>query len=217
MGNYLKIMLLTVSLYGGTVFAQIPVEVFAGNEKTTVDIMFFKFFKNQQNESSRFLFFNRNRVSVDYGMTSSTNLPQFGFTEAVSYNHEKLKGFAPVLIAQVFNSGFYPKAGIQYVYFNEKLTLFSWLVSETAENPAIDHYILFRFTPGISAKLKLFTQVESLNTLQTNNNYYRFSQRLRFGLKKDNFQFGLGTDIAENGKDSSEFTSNSGVFLRYEF
>jgi hypothetical protein len=215
--NYFKIILLTVSLYGGTVLAQIPVEIFAGNEKTTLDLMFFKFFKNRQNEASRFLFFNRNRVSIDYEMTSSEKLPQFGFTEAFSYNHPNLKGFAPVLIAQVFNSGIYPKAGVQYVYFNENITLFSWLVSETAKEPAIDYYILLRFTPSLSEKLKLFTQMESLNTFQSEINYFQFTQRIRIGLKKDNFQFGLGADFVENVKDSFDFSSNSGVFLRYEF
>jgi len=210
-------MLLAVSLFGGTVIAQIPVEVFTGNEKTTLDIMFFKFFRNQQNEPSRFLFFNRNRAGIDYKMTSSEKLPQFGFTEAFSYNHPDLKGFAPVLIAQVFNSGIYPKAGVQYVYFNENITLFSWFVSETAKEPAIDYYILFRFTPSLSEKLKLFTQMESLNTFQSENDNYQFTQRIRTGLKKDNFQFGLGADFVENGKDSFDFSSNSGVFLRYEF
>ena len=81
-----------------TAKAQIPVEIFAGHERTTVDIMFFKYFKNNQGENSRWLFFNRNRASVDYRMTKTSYLPQFGFTEAISYNHEKLKGFAPVIL-----------------------------------------------------------------------------------------------------------------------
>jgi hypothetical protein len=217
MSNYLKLMLLTVSLYGGTVIAQIPVEIFTGNEKSTLDIMFFKFFKNQQNEPSQFLFFNRNRVSIDYEMTSSENLPQFGFTEAISYNHPELIGFAPVVVVQVFNSGVYPKAGVQFVHLNAKYTLFSWLVSETAKKPSFDYYVLFRFTPDISGKLKLFTQIESLNTFYSQTESYQFSQRFRLGLETGDFQFGLGTDLAEKGKDSFEFTSNSGVFLRYEF
>jgi hypothetical protein len=217
MGNYLKILLLTVSLCGGTVFAQIPVEVFTGTDKATLDIMFFKFFKNSKNEPSRFLFFNRNRLAVDYKMTSTENLPQFGFTEAVSYNHEKLKGLAPVFVAQVFNSGVYPKAGIQYVFINEKLTLFSWLVSETAKEPFIDYYILFRFSPAISDKLKLFTQFESLNTLQTATGIYQFTQRFRLGLGINHFQFGLGADLAEKGKGAFDSTVNPGIFLRYVF
>ena len=69
--------------------AQIPVEIFAGHKKTTADIMFFKFFKNKDAQNTDWLFFNRNRASIDYDMSSKTNLPQFGFTEAISYNNKK--------------------------------------------------------------------------------------------------------------------------------
>jgi len=217
MVKYLKIILVAVSLYGGTVFAQIPVEVFAGTEKATLDIMFFRYFKNSKNEPSRFLFFNRNRLAVDYKMTSSENLPQFGFTEAVSYNHKKLKGFAPVFVFQVFNSGVYPKAGVQYVSLNEKITLFSWLVSETTKEPLIDYYILFRFSPPISSKLKLFAQFESLNSLQTATGIYQFMQRVRLGVGRNNFQLGLGADFTEKGKAAFDSAVNPGIFLRYEF
>ena len=108
-------------LFRGIAFAQIPVEVFAGHKKATADIMFFKFIKNKEGHNSKFLFFNRNRASIDYAMTKTTNLPQFGFTEAISYNHEKLKGFAPVVVGSILNRGIYPKAGIQFAKNKKRL------------------------------------------------------------------------------------------------
>ncbi len=217
MSKWLKITVLTVSLYWGTVSAQIPVELFTGNQRTTLDIMFFKFFKNKNDENSRFLFFNRNRMGAEYQMSKTENLPQFGFTEAVSYNHPKLKGFAPVMVAQVFSSGIYPKVGVQFVQIKEKFTLFSWLVSETQSNPTIDYYLLFRYTPSVTPKLKLFTQIEALNTMLTASNAFSFSQRLRIGLKKESYQFGLGFDLSEKGQKELSLDANSGVFLRVEF
>lgn len=216
MKSWLKILLMAALLSKGAV-AQIPVEVFAGNEKATIDVMFFKFFSNSKNEPSRFLFFNRNRASVDYKMTPTERLQQFGFTEAVSYNHPGLKGFAPVFVAQIFNSGVYPKTGVQYVHFNEKLIIFSWLVSQTLQNPDIDYFLLFRYTPVLTSKIKLFMQFESLNTIPTNAGNYSFSQRLRLGLKFQRIQTGLGADLAEKGRHSFDFSANSGIFLRYEF
>jgi hypothetical protein len=77
---------------------------------------------------------------------------------------------------------------------------------------------LFRFTPKISEKTGLFTQVESLNTFPTNEaDRYAFSQRIRLGLKKQKFQFGVGTDLSETGRDSLTLAANSGIFIRYEF
>jgi len=216
--RFAGLVVMAVVLFKGAAFAQIPVEFFAGDKKATVDIMFFRFFKNSSGENSKFLFFSRNRAAIDYKMSETENLPQFGFTEAISYNHPKLKGFAPVFLGQVFNSGIYPKAGFQYVHFTNQITIFSWFVTETLQNPLLDYYLLFRFVPKISEKTGLFTQVESLNTLPTSQlDGFSFSQRIRIGLKKQSFQFGVGADLTEKGRNSLNLTANSGLFIRYEF
>lgn len=209
----LLLTLLVVESYG-----QIPVEVFAGHKKTTVDIMFFHYFKNKQMENSKFLFFNRNRASVDYEQTSTTNLPQFGFTEAISYNHPKLKGLAPVVVAQLLNSGVHPKAGIQYVFLSKALTIFSWTVIETTSEPNLDFFLLMRYTPSITERLKLFTQLESVNAWPTaDNGKHNFIQRFRIGLKMKDWQTGFGSDFSQSGNTTFVKTNNIGIFLRHEF
>lgn len=215
--KFFLMMLLTVPLFGGTVGAQIPVELFTGNEKTTLDLMFFRFFNNAKKESSPFLFFNRNRVSLDYRMTGSSYLPQFGFTEAVSYNHPRLGGFAPVAVVQLLNSGVFPKAGIQYVFMQSDLTVFSWLVSDLRKHAAIDYYLLMRYRKSVTDHLKLYIQFESLNSLYTTSVHWQFVQRLRLGLSKAKFQFGLGTDLSERTKSDQAMSSTTGLFFRYEF
>lgn len=205
-------------LFRGIAVAQIPVEVFGGDKKTTVDIMFFKYFKNKEKQNSKFLFFNRNRASIDYKMTETTNLPQFGFTEAISYNHQKLKGFAPVAVLQIFNKGVYPKAGIQFAKIQKDYTIFSWLVCETLANPTIDFFFLGRYTPKLTERLNLFTQIELVNALpSTTKNNFNFVQRIRLGIKLKEFQFGAGIDLVENGRAIYSNTNNIGGFLRYEF
>jgi hypothetical protein len=213
-----KVLILILLAIFTNVKAQIPVEIFGGHEKTTVDIMFFKFFKNKQGENSHWLFFNRNRASVDYRMTSKTFLPQFGFTEAVSYNHPKLKGVAPVLVGQVLSWGVYPKAGIQYAHISKNMTIFTWLVSETLSNPDLDFFLLFRYTPKISAKLNLYTQFETGNTFPTNSTKnFSFTQRIRLGLSIKSYQFGFGSDFNQTGNSSYTKTNNVGGFIRHEF
>ena len=121
--GWLISVLLLVMVSDG--LCQVPVELFTGHEKTTIDLQFFRYVKQSNGQNSRWLFFNRNRASIDYAMTSKTSLPQFGFTEALSYNHPALKGFAPVAVVQVFNLGVFPKAGIQYARVRENLVIFS--------------------------------------------------------------------------------------------
>ena len=198
--------------------AQIPFEVFGGLEKTTVDIMFFKYFKNKQGENSSWLFFNRNRASIDYRMTKTTFLPQFGFTEAISYNHEKLKGFAPVLVGQVLSWGVSPKAGFQYAHISKNMTIFTWLICETLKKPDLDYFLLFRYTPRLTEKVNLFTQVESVNafpTVSTDN--LSFTQRLRLGLSIKGYQFGAGADFNQTGYNTYTKIYNVGGFIRHEF
>ena len=180
--------------------------------------MFFKYFKNSSGINSRFLFFNRNRASADYKITTTTSLPQFGFTEAVSYNHEKLKGFAPVMVGQIFGSGLFPKAGLQYALIRRNLLVFTWVVCETHSQPSIDFFFLGRYTPKLTERVHLFSQLELVNTnpssMQKN---FSFTQRVRLGIRLKEFQFGAAADFAQSGRKDFIRTSNTGGFLRYEF
>ncbi|HMQ46189.1 MAG TPA: hypothetical protein PKA00_10955 [Saprospiraceae bacterium] len=202
--------------------SQIPVEVFVGHEKTTLDVLFFKFFQTKQadtgSQPTRWLFFNRNRASVDYRMSTNQYLPLFGFTEAVSYNHPKLKGLAPVAVVQILSWGVFPKAGLQYAHTQKSFTLFSWLVTETTSKPAIDYFLLMRYTPKLNDKWHLFTQLESVSAFPTNaNEDFNFTQRFRLGLKKGQWQWGAGVDWQQTGRNTWINNENIGSFLRHEF
>lgn len=199
-------------------FSQIPVEIVAGHERATLDFLFFSYFKKKEDQNSRFLFFSRNRASIDYEMTESEALPTFAFTEAISYNHKKLKGLAPVVVGQVFNRGVFSKAGIQYVHNSHHLTFFTWSVVEIAKDPEVDYYFLLRYTPEISSKWGIYSQIESLNAFPTlAEDELRFFQSLRIGLDRHDWQIGPAADLSQRGRNSFSSTANVGLFLRHEF
>lgn len=212
------VMLVALLLSGSGAFTQIPVEVMAGHQKASIDLMFFKYVKQQDNTNSRWLFFSRARATVDYKMTSTANLPSFGLTEAISYNPQNWKGFAPVAVVQVFNRGVFAKAGMQYAHSSTHFTVFTWLVSETAKNPDIDCFLLCRFTPPLSDKIHLFSQVELVNSFPTaSESGYNFIQRLRLGLMNNAFQYGAAADFTQARRGVWTNSSNVGGFLRYVF
>jgi hypothetical protein len=197
--------------------AQIPVEFFAGDKKAGIDIMFFRFIKESDEKNSDFLFFSRARGVADYQMTKSTNLPSFGLTEAISYNPKAFYGFAPVAVLQFFNSGVFPKAGVQYALQKKNLTLFTWLVTETLKDPNMDYFLLLRYTPALNDHINLYTQLECNNTLPLQQqNKYNFVQRLRLGMMLQQWQFGLAADFSQNGRGTFITTTNTGIFLRME-
>jgi hypothetical protein len=51
--------------------------MFGGYEKTTLDLLWFRFFGNSRQENSRRLFFNGNRASGDYWMNLKWPLAPF--------------------------------------------------------------------------------------------------------------------------------------------
>jgi hypothetical protein len=123
-----------------------------------------------------------------------------------------------VVVASINNKGLYPKAGIQYARVDKKYTVFSWVVAETDHDPMIDFFLLLRYTPKLTEKSDLFTQLELLNVFPTaSQNNYSFTQRLRLGLKRKAVQFGVGVDLNQTGRDNLAVTENTGGFIRYEF
>lgn len=212
---YIVLLLLIV---GGRGFSQIPVECFAGHERSTIDIMFFKFLKHPDQSNTRFLFFNRNRASIDYRMSGSAYLPQFGFTEALSYNAPRLKGLAPVVVIQVLGSGVYLKSGLQWARIRKNMTLFSWLVCELNQKPNLDYFLLLRYQPKINKHLKLFSQLETLNTIPASTKgKINLTQRLRLGVAWKGYQMGVGVDLNESQMNDFAIVQNFGLFLRHEF
>lgn len=213
-----SLLLFFALLLAGSVRAQIPVEILGGDKKASFDLMFFRFFKEKSGQNSKFLFFSRERAVVDYRQTSTRFLPQFGFTEALSWNHPGLKGIAPVLVGQVLNNGTFGKAGVQYVYLSQTVTVFGWSVMEIKKNPFIDVFLLLRYTPRLNKKWQLYSQIELINTLPTGAlGYFSFGQRLRLGVKKGEWQFGAGSDFSAFGRETYSTLQNTGLFLRHEF
>lgn len=201
-----------------TAFSQTAFEVFAGNKKASVDVLFFKFFKNNTDENTPWLLFNRSRGIVDYRQTTTRYLPQFGLVNAISYNPKKLNGLAPVATVIISAAGVELKTGIQLYKNIKNFTVFTWLVYDVYENKALDYYTLIRFEPKLTKKFSLFSQLELANTFSTKtggNNFY--TQRIRVGLKTGLWQFGIGADNSQINNSDFLKNNNAGIFIRHIF
>jgi len=214
-----KVFLLFFWMVGSTTsIAQIPFEVFAGNQRVTTDVLFFKTIKKKGNQSSPWLFFNRDRVTIDYRQTDSTYLPTFSTTTALSFTAKKAKGFAPVLLYTISSQNMEPKAGMQYAHLGKQFTVFTWLVSEWSVTPQLDYFLLCRYTPTVNERLNGFVQLESFNGIPTASNApFQLVLRGRLGVQCRSFQVGFGLDHFWLGRASFTQFNNAGVFIRYEF
>lgn len=214
--RFLFLSLLSASQFVAN--SQIPAEVFAGNKKTTFDLMFFKYFLEKEGTRLPWMFFHRTRASIDCRMTNTEYLPQFGFTEALSFQRPAFKGFAPVVLAQVLNRGIFPKAGVQYALIKPDFTFFTWLVSETLVRPSIDYFVLVRYSLRLKNGLKFFFQIESNNAFPTDpSKEFALAQRFRVGFGTGVWQLGLGLDLSQSGRTIWASSTEGGVIVRYVF
>lgn len=197
-------------LFGSVAISQ-SVELYAGDKRFGADVMWFKNFKNHQQENTPFLFFSRNRASSDYDNKSGS----FGSTNAVSYNFKN--GLGIVAVASFINSGFSPKVGIQFVKMKGDFMFFGWLVTDLKKNGNSDLFALIRYQPTLSKNWKLFSQAELFPVYNFKNEYWNITERLRLGVKKNKTAFGLMMDFNQLGITNFTTKENTGAFLRYEF
>jgi hypothetical protein len=164
-------------LLSGSIAKAQATEVYAGHQRAGVDILWFKYFKNNGDEKTPFLFFSRNRAGVDY-----TNSPTaFGSTNAVSYNFKN--GLGIVAAGTFLNTSFKPKLGIQYFHQQGNFMLFTWLVADLEREGNLDLFGLFRYQPSLSEHWKVFSQLELFPVYKPSTGALNLTQRLRLGLK----------------------------------
>lgn len=204
----LIVIFLTVISYSAS--AQFA-EVYTGDKRAGVDIMWTKPIKNKDEATTPWLYFSRNRASVDYD-----NQPLFLSVNAVSYNFKS--GIGLVGVSVFGATGFVEKLGAQFVKRKNDFFMFGWVVAEAKQKGNVDLFGMFRFTPKISETFHLFTQLELSNAFPTvTENNFSLIQRMRLGLKYSKWQFGGMLDLTELGRESYTTTHNTGVFLRHEF
>jgi hypothetical protein len=205
-----KLMTLTALLIGSVVTAQ-SVEYYVGHQRMGVDLMWYKYFKNAESKSTPFLFFSRNRANVDYEQSPTA----FGSTNAVSYNFKN--GIGVVSVASFVNTGFVPKAGVQYVKIKGSFLFFGWLVADLKQEGNVDLFGLFRLTPEIHEHWKAFIQAELFPVYTPSSMNWSLTERFRLGAKYHAWAAGLMMDFNQSGTNEFVTTNNIGGFVRYDF
>lgn len=205
-----RILILSVALIGycGIATSQ-SVEFYAGHQRSGVDIMWFRNFRNFRNEASPLLFFSRNRASVDNGNAA------FGSTNAVSWNFRS--GIGLVAVGSFLGGGFTPKAGLQYYRQRGDLMCFGWLVADLQRNGNVDLFGMFRYSPAMRSGWRIFSQLELFPVYRTATGTFHLTQRLRVGPRYKAWATGLMVDLNRGLERDGVSFWNTGGFLRYDF
>lgn len=203
-------VLLVNSVFSKELKAQIPVEVLVGNNQVQHEFFFFKDLDSEH----KFNLFSMARFAVDY---ESNDLNSSFVSSQLTYNFNESWGVSSggLFVENLFS----PILALSYVYFNEKGDLFVNLFPTAIYNEGVDFELfgLFFYTPKLTEKFSLFSQVIFGTTVNAKFNEHLFSyQQIRIGLGyKDKFQFGLGLDQNFLGSDFIS-ANNIGIFIRKE-
>jgi hypothetical protein len=191
-----------------------PVELLVGDQRISADVTLAK----ALDEKGNWVLFNRTRYHVPH---DESQKPTFGTSLGVLY---KLKGgiYAGFLGSansqeSVLRTGFYGR------YAKGDFSVRSVILTvELRQNPSLDSWAIAQYSPKLSKKMKLFSQVEIAGKLNTSTGIQQSAVRSRLGLGVKNMQFGIANDWEQKYLHSSEnethtaFFSNTALFFRME-
>lgn len=188
----------------------VPAEVFAGDKRIAIQVLFNKKFSPK----SRFSFFNVSMSTADYSNNASEN----EFTTISSLKFEVLKGLAVTAGANINSAnGLQPSAGFQYIFSKKNILAIVSPVIYFKPTTNFETFLLFVYRPAISRQLNLYTRLQALYNYNLQvDSHDRSYMYARLGLGYRNFAFGLGTNLDRYGP-MKYLKENYGVFIQVEF
>ena len=176
----------------------------AGDERIFVDAQWLRFF----DEDRKWSLFSRTRATTDYD--EKTDL----FTGSY-LNYTTSIGLGGSLVGKVANSGAGVDGGLHVFKSKPSWTLFGLASVGLQKELEYSWFSIFRFTPQLNEKLKLYSSLE-LFTLMNDAGNVVSVQRIRLGIDRKGFQFGLANNSTK-WASSTLLDNNFGGFIRKSF
>lgn len=193
-----SLLWLSIASYGQSL------EIMLGHERLFADVQWLKFMDNENHWS----LFSRTRATIDFD--NQTNL----FSGAY-LNYTFINGLGGSVVGKIGNSGGGADLGVHIFRAKSNWMIFGLVSMGLKNDLEYSWFSIFRFTPKIYKKWKIYTSLELFN-LFSKENHLVSVQRLRLGLDHQMIQFGVASNFTESGKDWVG-NSNVGVFIRKSF
>ena len=180
-------------------------EFMPGTERMFIDVQWLKAFDAQY----KWTLFSRTRVTVDY--EENTNL----FTGAyLSYTTSS--GFGGTLLGRVSSIGSGVDIGPHYTKQTNDFMVYATVSVNMGSPLSYSWFSIMRYRPAIGEKWKLYTSLELFSSFNKDG-HAASVQRMRVGVDKSGYQFGLALNLGGKGVRYRNVDSNPGIFIRKEF
>ncbi|MGA9211807.1 hypothetical protein [Kaistella sp.] len=189
----------------------VPVEVFAGNNGVSFQLIVSKYFK----PDSRLGFFNVTQFTGKYD-TADQAKNELMSLALISF--DIWKGFSLNTGAFIDNyGGFSPTAGIQYLFANKDFLIIALPRFDLARNYNFEAFGLAEYRPMFTKNWGFYIRGQAMYNRNIKQDFLERSYvNLRTGVTYQNFQFGLGYNYDVYGGTFNSNQHSFGVFLRAE-
>lgn len=208
--NKLILILVWVTVIVEYSFAQLPVQVFGGSKAIEYNFLWYK----DIDQNGRVSLFNFTFFTIDYQDQSKNT---YEIYQVATYNFTKNWGLASG--GRFTNGRFAPQMAVSYQLEKKDLyiNIFPTVQYLSSQQPiGYSLFGLLFYKPKINDAWKMFNQLTFEPLFDSNEHIYSY-QQIRVGLEyKELFQFGLGLNLEQAGRNF-ETKQNFGVFIRKEF
>ena len=201
MRRYLAIVLLFIV---GEGVAQ-SLELMPGTERVFADAQWLKTFDSE----NRWSLFSRARATADYD--GNTNLFMGAYL-----NYTTPSGFGGTIVGRISSFEAGADAGIHFFKANSKFLIYALASVALQSDFAASWFSIMRFTPQLDDRWKLYSSLE-LFTRFTSEGHSASVQRIRLGVDRKGYQFGLAANLSGLGREYETTDFNPGIFFRKQF
>jgi len=180
-------------------------EVMPGTERIFADIQWLKPFDVEK----KWTLFSRARATVDYD--NNTDLLTGAYI-----NYTTKVGLGATLVGRISSRGGGGELGAHYFRATRTFMVYALTSIELAEDPFVAWFSIMRFTPALSEKWRMYSSLELYSNFDRDG-HIASVQRIRLGLSRNQYQFGLALNLSGYGPSYDRTDSNPGIFLRREF
>ncbi|QTN39816.1 hypothetical protein HZ996_11900 [Cryomorphaceae bacterium] len=180
-------------------------ELMPGTERVFVDAQWLKTF----DEDRHWSLFSRSRATVNYD--EQTNL----FMGAYA-NYTTSSGFGGTVVGRISSTGAGGDLGIHFFKANRTFLVYALASVELQSEIGLSWFSILRYTAQINDRWRVYSSLELFSNFSIEG-HVASVQRLRAGLDRNGYQFGLALNMAGLGPNYETRDQNPGVFVRKQF
>jgi len=181
------------------------IEIMPGTERVFTDVQWLETF----DEERKWSLFSRSRATVDY--KDNTNL----FTGAY-LNYTTHSGFGGTVVGRISSRGSGGDIGVHFFRGKEAFMIYALASIDVSSETSYSWFSILRFKPELSKNWRLYSSLELFSNFN-DVGHVASVQRIRAGLDRKGYQFGLALNLSGLGEKYNMTDSNPGVFIRKVF